>query len=159
MKSYHLYDSQDHITETAVDESAQLVPKHSVLLVVRSGILQRTVPIAVNQVDAAINQDLRAFLPRNKDQLLPDYLAAFLDSQQRALLRLVKWSTTVQSINKEELDQFLIPVPPLPVQSEIVTSIMTAREEIARERDAANRLERDIKAEVEALILGTKKVS
>jgi restriction endonuclease S subunit len=75
MKSYHIFDSQDHITQTAVDESVSLIPKHSVLLVVRSGILQRTVPIAVNHVAAAINQDLRAFVPKNKDQLLPDWLS------------------------------------------------------------------------------------
>lgn len=159
MKSAHIFDSQDHITQIAVDESVSLVPKHSLLLVVRSGILQRTVPVAVNQVAAAINQDLRAFVPKNRDQILPDYLAALLNSQQGALLRLVKWSTTVQSINKEELDRFPIPVPPLAVQKQIIERVAAGREEIAREREAATRLARDINTEVEAMILGTKKVS
>ncbi|MCX5829166.1 MAG: restriction endonuclease subunit S [Deltaproteobacteria bacterium] len=158
MKSAHIFDSQDHITQLAVDEAVSLIPKQSVLLVVRSGILQRTVPIAVNQVSAAINQDIRAFVPKNKDQILPDYLAALLNSQQGALLRLVKWSTTVQSINKEELDRFPIPLPPLPIQREIVACVAAGREEIAREREAADRIAREINAEIEALILGTKKV-
>jgi len=158
MKSAHIIDSQDHISQTAVDESVSLVPEHSVLLVVRSGILQRTVPVAVNQVAVAINQDIRAFVPKNRDQILPDYLAALLNSQQSALLRLVKWSTTVQSINKEELDRFPIPLPPLSVQRQIMERVAEGRTEITREREATNRLARDIDEEVEALILGVKKV-
>jgi type I restriction enzyme S subunit len=158
MKSAHIFDSQDHITQLAVDESVSLVPKHSVLLVVRSGILQRTVPVAVNQVAAAINQDIRAFVPKNRDQILPDYLAALLNSQQGALLQLVKWSTTVQSINKEELDRFPIPLPPLPIQREIVACVAAGRAEIASEQEAADRLTRDINTEIESMILGVRKV-
>jgi type I restriction enzyme S subunit len=159
MKSAHIYDSQDHITQIAVEEGVSLVPKNSVLMVVRSGILQRTVPVTINKVDTAINQDIRAFVPKNRQQILPDYLADLLSAQQGALLRLVKWSTTVQSINKEELDRFPIPLPPLPIQHEIVAVVAAGRKEIAREREAADRLSRDIAAEVEALILGIKKVS
>jgi len=156
MKSAYLSDSKDHITQLAVDESISLVPKHSVLLVVRSGILQRIVPIAINRVDAAINQDIRAFVPRDKNQLLPDYLAAVLNAQQDALLRLVKWSTTVQSINKEELDRLPIPLPPIDVQKQIVSNVEKGRAEIARERESADRLSNEINAEIEALILGVK---
>ncbi len=158
MKSDQIYNSQDHITQKAVDEGASLVPKNSVLLVVRSGILQHTVPVAVNKVDTAINQDIRAFVPKNGHKILSDYLADFLSAQQGALLRLVKWSTTVQSINKEELDSFPVPLPPLPIQREIVAVVAASRKEIARERTVAETLARDIDAEVEALILGTKKV-
>lgn len=158
MKSAHIYDSQDHITQIAIDEGVSLVPKNSVLLVVRSGILQHTVPVAVNKVDTAINQDIRAFVPKNSHQILSDYLADLLSAQQESLLRLVKWSTTVQSINKEELDRFPVHLPPLPIQREIVAVVAAGRKEIARERTVADCLARDINAEVEALILGTKKI-
>ena len=87
------------------------------------------------------------------------FRSALLNSQQGALLQLVKWSTTVQSINKEELDRFPIPLPPLPIQREIVACVAAGRAEIAHEREAADRIAREINAEVEALILGTKKVS
>jgi hypothetical protein len=40
-----------------------------------------------------------------------------------------------------------------------VERVAAAREEIAHEREAADRLARNINTEVEALILGTKKVS
>ena len=106
MKTAELFDSQDHVTQAAVDETISLVPENSVLIVVRSGILQRVVPIAVNRVPVSINQDLRALIPRDQ-RLSSDYLAAYLNSQQGALLELVKWSTTVQSINKEELARII----------------------------------------------------
>ena len=49
-----------------------------------------------------------------------------------------------------------IPLPPLPVQREIVARVQTGRAEIARERAAAARLTREITAEIEAQILGTQ---
>ena len=62
-------------------------------------------------------------------------------------------------IGAEDIANFPIPVPPLLAQQQIVKLMTAAREEIAREREAAYRLERDIKAEVEALILGKKKAA
>jgi len=159
MKAGELFDSEDRISQLAVDETVPLVPANSVLVVVRSGILQRTVPIAVNRVPVSINQDIRAFVPRDPQQLSSDFLAAYMEAQQQALLRLVKWSTTVQSINKEELEAFPVPLPPAPLQDKIVAGVKIRKQEIAREREAADRLARDINAELEALILGTKKMS
>jgi type I restriction enzyme S subunit len=63
------------------------------------------------------------------------------------------------NINSVEMRGLQVPLPPLDVQKEIMERVSAGREEIAREREAADRLDRDINAEVEALILGTKKVS
>jgi hypothetical protein len=49
-----------------------------------------------------------------------------------------------------------IPLPPLAVQKQIMERVAAGRSEIAHEREAAVRLDRDINTEVEALILGTK---
>src|SRR5258708_5529544 len=60
MKCALITDSQDHITENAVSKSAtNLVEAGSVLIVVRSGILQHTLPVAVAQRQVALNQDLK----------------------------------------------------------------------------------------------------
>jgi type I restriction enzyme S subunit len=51
MKSFWISDSQDKVTEMAVRESStNFVQAGSLLMVVRSGILQRTIPIAINRV-------------------------------------------------------------------------------------------------------------
>ena len=83
-----------------------LLPAGAVLLVMRSGILQRTVPVSLTTCPVTINQDMRAFLVRDRDELMPEFLAAYLSCRQTDLLRLVKWSTTVQSMNSEELKAF-----------------------------------------------------
>jgi len=155
MKSETVTDTEDHISEQAVSEAGvPRVDRGAVLIVMRSGILQHTVPVALLGMPASINQDIRAFTVRDWGKLLPEFLAIFLQSRNEALLELVKSSTTVQSLNKEELDSFPIPVPPLPEQRALVERVAAARGEIARERAEAARLAAAIAAETEALLLG-----
>ncbi len=120
MKSFYLSDSIDHITEEAVIESStNIVPKDTVLLVVRSGILQHTIPIAITTREMAINQDIKALI--FNETILPAYAAYFIDVYQTKLLPLiVKHSTTVQSINTEQFDGLKIPVPPKEIQVQII---------------------------------------
>ncbi|MBN2713029.1 MAG: restriction endonuclease subunit S, partial [Planctomycetes bacterium] len=91
----------------------------------------------------------------------PDFIAYVVNSpigrqQINALSRQIIGQANVNSV---ELRSLQIPLPPLTVQKEIVERITAQRREVAREREAAERLSRDIAAEVEALILGIKKVS
>jgi len=51
-----------------------------------------------------------------------------------------------------------IPLPPLPVQKQIMERAAAWRKEITHEKANAERLSREIKAEIEALILGTKRI-
>jgi len=154
MKILEIRDSEDHLTEYAVKENATtLVPENSILLVVRSGILQRTVPVAITRVPAAINQDLRAFTIKDS-RLLPGFLLHFLNAQQDKLLRLVKYSTTVQSINKEELEAFPIPLPPLDIQKEILDRVSHQRARLAEERKSAEARQARTISDLEEMILG-----
>lgn len=159
MKTDVVTDTKDHITDLAVREAGSpVLPPDAVLVVMRSGILQRMVPVALLSVSASINQDMRAFLVRDRKILLPEFLAAFLRFRQKELLRLVKWSTTVQSLNKTELDQFPIPLPPLDVQRRIIEKVAIGRSRIAREREKARALRSRIEADMESYLLGSKKV-
>src|SRR4051794_6936005 len=59
--SSHLKPVQDYITQRAVTEGrVSIVPSGSLLFVTRSGILKHTLPIAINSVPVAINQDVKA---------------------------------------------------------------------------------------------------
>ena len=65
MKTLRIDAAQDRITEDAVrNSSAKLIPAHSVAVVTRSGILERTLPVAILQVEAAVNQDLKVVTPQ-----------------------------------------------------------------------------------------------
>ena len=56
MKSTVIRDSIDHITEEAIANSTtNLVPVNSVLMVIRSGILKHSLPVAINSIPVTIN--------------------------------------------------------------------------------------------------------
>lgn len=158
MKARKIYDSIDHINTKAIeDRRAPIVPSGSVLFVVRSGILQKNVPVAVIQKSVSINQDMRAFTPQTSE-LLPDFLLAYLEAKQKDLLFLVKSSTTVQSINREELESFPIPLPPIEIQQNIVSKVDKFQNAIKKCKKERLLLKKSTQKKIEKLILGTLSV-
>ena len=95
------------------------------------------------------------------DRADPDYLAYVLNSpigrqQINALSRQIIGQANV---NSEELRGLQIPLPPLATQKQVMLRVADGREEIARERESANNMAKQISADVEELILGTKTLS
>jgi len=91
--------------------------------------------------------------------VVPEFVSWFLNSPLgRQQVDAVSRQIMQNNINSEELRGLQIPLPPLAVQKQIIERVAAGREEIARERETAHRLARDINAEVEAMILGTKDV-
>jgi len=58
------------------------------------------------------------------------------------------------NVNSQELRSLRIPLPPLPIQKQLVAEVTTARTRIAAERAAAAKLAAETAREVEAMILG-----
>lgn len=117
MKVFDMADSQERITATAIEESsAKLVPIGSVLIVVRSGILKHSLPVAVARVPLAVNQDLKVL--RCGDDLHPDYLARFLKASAPRILGWVR-ATTAENIPVERLRSLVVPLPPFAEQRRI----------------------------------------
>lgn len=116
------------------------MPLKSILVVVRSGILQHTLPVAITTKNMAINQDLKALISKT-EQLLPEYLAIYFRIFQDLLLPLVvKHSTTVQSINSEQFFKIPIPLPPLSIQEQIITAFLETLEVNRLKQRQAERL-------------------
>jgi len=88
----------------------------------------------------------------------PDFLAYVVNSQigRQQINVLSRQIIGQANINSVELRSLQIPLPPLTVQKQIIERVAIGRGDIGREREAAERLARDINAEVEALILGAK---
>jgi type I restriction enzyme, S subunit len=123
MKVNLIADAEDHITEAAVKGSAtNVVPAGSVLVVVRSGILRRTLPVAVTTSAVALNQDLKALKPA--EGIDPRYLAWFLRGNEQWILHeCAKDGTTVDSIDFPALLRLVTPVAPPAEQVRIVAAI------------------------------------
>jgi type I restriction enzyme S subunit len=65
MKSWEISDSQITITQQGLEESAtRLIPTSSVLLVIRSGVLKHSLPVAISRRPVAINQDMKALVSK-----------------------------------------------------------------------------------------------
>lgn len=140
--AFQLHDTEDHITEEGLkSSSAKLVPSGSVLVVVRSGILNHSFPVAITQAATAINQDVRALIPNPRANLLPEYLATYFAVFGKRLLPLItKHSTTVQSINTDQFSKLAIPLPPLSVQEQIIKIMEAAYARKQQHQEEANRL-------------------
>ncbi|ARU02441.1 restriction endonuclease subunit S [Yoonia vestfoldensis] len=121
MKVSRLRETQDYITAAAVAGSAtNLVEPRSVLMVVRSGILKHSIPVAINDVEVALNQDIKAVVLR--DTLDAEFFLYWVTGQQRDLL--LEWGqlgATVDSLNIEILRNTVIPLPSFGSQRKIVS--------------------------------------
>jgi type I restriction enzyme S subunit len=139
-----IWDTQDHITEDAVKASAtQVVPEGTVLMVARSGILARTLPISIARVRVALNQDMKAMLAR--PGLHYAFLAYFLETRSVDILgRCVKRGATVHSLDTGKIEQLQVPLPPLSEQRRIV--------EILDQADALRKLRAAADAKAERIL-------
>lgn len=132
MKSAVIEDTLMKVNEIGVkNSSANYIEKPALLVVMRSGILRRTFPVAMVKKPFTVNQDLKAIIP-DKDDLEFLYWM-LLSNEQRILDTCMKNGTTVESINSNALKDLTFKCPTLPEQDEIVRLIDDL---LARERKA-----------------------
>ena len=124
MKLDVLYDTEDHVSTAAVEDSATtLVPAGTLLCVVRSGILKHSLPLAITGREMCFNQDIIALLPSD-ERLDLRFLFWMLKARSSDILENgIKPGVTVQSFHTGFFSQFQIPLPPLEVQKDIVAGI------------------------------------
>ena len=124
MKRPVITDSEMRISELAAS-SMQLYPAGTLLLVARSGILKRLLPLCKLGIDSTINQDIKAFSLYNIE--LSEWLFYGIKAFGPYILKeLVKSVTTVESLKFDEFSAMLIPVPPLSEQKRIIAAIKAA---------------------------------
>ena len=122
MKTDIIKSTQMYINMHGVANSSAIYnDKPSVLFVMRSGILRRTLPIAVVKQPFTVNKDLKAVTPTD---INIDYLFWVCKSFSSQILNdCMKNGTTVESIDSKKLLEFIIPVASLTEQLVIVNII------------------------------------
>ncbi len=121
MKVEVLTEAEESITEAGLENSSSgRVPAGRVLLVVRSGILKHTIPVAINVVEVALNQDMKA-LEFDTERCAPAFFLRWVQGLNASLLLAwAKQGATVESLEHCYLQETVVPLPPLHDQLTIV---------------------------------------
>ncbi len=137
IKSLHLVDSEDHITEEAVSASAtQKVRVGTILVVGRSGVLAHTLPVGILGQEAAFNQDIKAIVPSNICD--PEFIALFLKAQEERVLSVgVKVGATVHSLRSGFIESLEIPVLGIHDQRRLASELRIQLAAVEQARQAA----------------------
>lgn len=132
MKEEFLSNAEDKITMEGVNNSsAKLIPANSVLMVGRSGILKRTLPVCINTVECVVNQDLKVIIPYLKETYR--YIQLMLKGHEQLILKkLVKYGMTVHSLAYQEFELQPFPLPPLSEQHQIITKVQQLQNHISQ---------------------------
>lgn len=129
MKQDFIGDGIDHITEKAIGESStKLIPPNSLLMVIRSGILKKKLPVAINTCEVTLNQDIKSFIFDNR---LTDtsFMLYFFKIYQRELLNRVR-SVTADNLEFDQIKDIDVILPPIELQhrfSQIVEQVERTR--------------------------------
>lgn len=127
MKVDLIADAQDHVSKVALEETRlPLVPKDSLLIVVRGMILAHSFPVGVTQVEVTINQDMKSLTPPLAS--LTPYLALVCKGFKDDILELVERSSHgTCKLESDKLFAFRFGLPPLAEQSRIVARVTELR--------------------------------
>ena len=122
MKIECIVGAEESITEEGLRSStSNLLPPGRVLMVVRSGILKHTIPVAINETAIALNQDMKALNFDAKKCVSRFFLRWVQGHNDQLLLAWAKQGATVESIEHTYLAETVMPLPGIAEQSQIAT--------------------------------------
>ncbi|MBB1350965.1 MULTISPECIES: restriction endonuclease subunit S [unclassified Pseudoalteromonas] len=138
LKSNEISKTVDAITELGVNNSAtNIIPAGTILTATRMALGK----FAINTVDMAINQDLKALFINDETKVDRDFLIRFLESKAQYIDSEGK-GATVKGITLDFLKHLEIPLPPLDEQKRIA-AILDKADAIRRKRQQAIQLADD----------------
>ncbi len=138
LTSQDLAFTTETITEEGLKNSAsKLVRPGTVIIASRVGLGK----VCINRLPVAINQDLKALVPKNGN-IAPRYLMYFLLSQA-TVLEQTGVGATVKGLKISDLERIKIPFPPL-LEQERIVRLLDEAEELQRLREQVDRRTADL---------------
>ena len=157
MKVAFISDAEDHISGIAVEKSStKIVPSNTLLVVVRSGILKHSLPLALTVKPVAFNQDIIAINPTS-EALVQEYLFYYLKStSEKHIQDGIKPGVTVQSFHNGYFKRLVVPIPDTDTQQQIVAQIEKEQELVNANKQLIEIFEQKIKDRI-AKVWGVEK--
>ena len=117
MKRDYIDDTQIQLTEKGAEKLYRYQPG-TVLMVTRSGILRKLLPVAMLAKEATVNQDQKAIVPFLLD--ISDWIMTYLKANDAYIRKeFGKAGTTVESVVFDLVKAMPIAIPPLQEQHRI----------------------------------------
>ena len=114
MQGDYIWDTQEHITEEAIRNSAtKLVPAGSILVVVKSKVLMRRLPLAITKRPLCHGQDIKSI--QCSELVHPLYLVQVLKKNEQRLLMQARGANT-EGLTLPMLWDVPVPVAPMALQ-------------------------------------------
>lgn len=158
MKADFISKTKDAINEDAIKcSSTNLIKSGSILIVVRSGILQHTLPLAIASNDLTINQDMKALSLSEKYYRM--YIYHYIKGNNHKVLRAcLKAGNTVESIDFSRFSEYKIPCPPLIEQKRIGDIVESIAINIRKKEQVLKAYKKTKKALMQDLLTGKVRV-
>ena len=144
MKLEAICDSLIKLSDTGL-QGMTIHHPGTILMVNRSGILRRTLPLGILQKEATINQDLKAITPF-LFELTPFLFFCLKAFEPIILQNYKKAGTTVDNINFDHFVTIPIPLPPVQEQGRIVQSIKNWKNRIEDIEESGIQIQKTIDA-------------
>src|ERR1700730_227235 len=139
MRGDYISDTQEHVTEDAVANSAtHVVPAGSILVVVKSKVLMHRLPVAISLVPLCHGQDIKSIQCSNR--LLPEFARYVLRYYEPHLLNLARGANT-EGLTLPMLNELLVPDVSLPLQQKFAAIVRRFERLRAQQREAERQAE------------------
>lgn len=108
MRGDYIWDTEEHITEAGIENSAtNLVPADSILVVVKSKVLMHRLPLAIAKVPMCHGQDIKSI--QCSEGLHPEFARFVLKHHERRLLNIARGANT-EGLTLPMLEELPVPI-------------------------------------------------
>jgi len=141
MKGDYIWDTEEHITEQAIKESAtNLVPAGSILVVVKSKVLMHRLPVAITRIPLCHGQDIKSI--QCFEGLRPEFARFVLSFHEKRLLNLARGANT-EGLTLPMLEELPVPTVSAAEQGHFV--------ELAKRQETLRAVQREALRQAEHL--------
>lgn len=130
MKQDVIFDSEEKLTVTALNEKVTILPPESILIVVRGMILAHTFPVALTSREVTFNQDMKGIIPNS--YFSAEFVFHWFKDNSSKILQATEESTHgTKRLATDVLYGMQIPKPSPAKQEMAVTVFETFRTKLA----------------------------
>jgi restriction endonuclease S subunit len=139
MRGDYIFDTQEHITQEAIDSSAtKLVPTGSLLVVVKSKVLMHRLPVAMTRVPLCHGQDIKSI--QCSSRIDPYFAVYVLKYNESRLLSQARGANT-EGLTLPMLQEIPVPEAELSQQRQFAQIVQRFDRVRAQQREAARQAE------------------